>query len=279
MAPNRKKKKPTSNPARGFATISTVSKSKVLDDEAADDAATSADTEPEHHILVPEKPAHESVAQKELHELSPDQLEARLEESELQLLVEKHGERCKKDVVRQVARLQTERRLLRSQALPLATSQWLPEELLQLIVDHVEQEKTQGSLPSSTNPLNDASRKSFSTDELSIKLWALRHALIDLGFLRSRVEDAIHHFVRNRRSIERAVFGNFKEGLWGIEDCLDWLAASCAPDELPDYENHRTEAIEKLQRQLASAPSAFDFSKFLCLARGSVQYRPISSLD
>ncbi|MCJ1477870.1 hypothetical protein MMC13_006543 [Lambiella insularis] len=284
MAPNRKKKKPSSNPARGFATTSTISKSKIVDNEIADEIAETVDADPEPKTVAPENPAREGTGQKELHELSPDQLEARLEESELQLLVEKHGEKVKKDAARQVLRLQTERRLIRSQAFQLATSRWLPEELLQLIFNHLEQEKKLEALPPPLDPSNNANTysKAMTADELSIRLWALRQALIDLGFMQPRVEDALDHLVQIGRSIDRANSSAGKEGLWGVEDCLDWLAMSCTLDELPDYETHRTEAVEKLLRESVSSFPTFDFDTrdpSLLLSDIEIPAESVSALD
>ncbi|MCJ1389821.1 hypothetical protein MMC18_002678 [Xylographa bjoerkii] len=262
MAPNRKKKKPPSNPARGFATTSVASKTKsIIDSDTEDNTTSATDDSP---IIENEKSKNAQlgqIPQKELHELKPDQLEAQLEDSELQLLVEKHGERSKKNALRQVTRLQTERRLLRSQALPLNTSRWLPEELLQLIASHVEKE-TDGVL-SSMDSRSGANRKATSTDDLSLQLWSLRRALIDLGFLQNRIDETIHRLIRDRRMMERANASTNKEGLWGIDECLNLLATTCTADEMPDYDTYRTEALEKQLRKATQLldPASFDTPK------------------
>ncbi|MCJ1434770.1 hypothetical protein MMC27_004140 [Xylographa pallens] len=259
MAPTRKKKKPPSNPARGFATTSVVSKTKTVVDSDADvDAPSAADNSIENGVVNPENAHHDTTMQKELHELTPDQLEAQLEDSELQLLVEKHGERSKKNAVRQVTRLQTERRLLRSQALPLNTSRWLPEELLQLIAGHIENQ-TDGAF-SPTADSSGAHRKAASTDDLSLQIWSLRRILIDLGFLPYRVEEIIHHLIRDTRMMERANASTNKEGLWGIDECLNLLATACTADEMPNYDTYRTEVLEKQLRKATQLlePGTFD---------------------
>lgn len=260
MAPNRKKKKLAGNPARGFATTSIVSKSKLDDAPAVDDIA-----EPESKIVaqapsVATKPTTNGQrAEKELHELTPDELERRLEESELQLLVEKHAEKASKESSRQVSRLQTERRLLRMQALPLYTSRWLPEELLQLIYDYTARETARSLLPSE---FASAQKKNgTSTDDLSIRLWTLKRTLVDLGFLQYRVDEAIAHLIRAEQTMERANIMAGKDGIWGLEDCMDWLALTCTREELPDYDTYRTEAIEKSLRESARTPVAFDLGK------------------
>ena len=252
MAPNRKKKKPASNPARGFATTSTVSKSKVLDDTLSVD-------EPEETIATSliearlQKPIEYQEREKELRELSPDELDRQLVESELQLLVEKHGEKCKKEASRYAARLRTERRLVRSQATPLNTGRWLPEGLLQLIYESVEA----ASFGSADD--NSQQRNGVSLDDLSIRLWTLRRTLIELGFMQNRVDEALN-FVIQKQSLDRTNMISSREGLWGIDECLDWLALSGAAEEMPDYETHKTSAKESILQQSANSPAMSDFS-------------------
>ena len=249
MAPTRKKKKPPSNPARGFATTSIVSKTKLVVDSDVDSSVPSAaNSNLENEAVKPENARRDHISQKELHELTPDQLEAQLEDSELQLLVETHGERCKKNAVRQVTRLRTERRLLRSQALPLNTSRWLPEELLQLIASYVEHQIGEG-LSLTASPARSAQGKAVSTDDLSLQIWSLKRTLIDLGFLPYRVQEVIHHLIRDKRLMERANARTYKEGPWGVDECLNLLAMACIADEMPNYDTHRTEALEKQLRE------------------------------
>ncbi|MCJ1397878.1 hypothetical protein MMC11_001074 [Xylographa trunciseda] len=259
MAPNRKKKKPSSNPARGFATTSIVSKTKTIIDSDVDDSLPSATDDGIDHEAERHKNAQpDQTLQKELHELTPGQLEAQLEDSELQLLIEKHGERSKKNALRQVTRFQTERRILRSQAMPLTTSRWLPEELVQLIASHVENH-ADGEFPS-VDAVSATNPKATSTDDLSLQLWSLRRALIDLGFLQDRVEETLHRLIRDRRIMERANASNNKERLWGIDECLNLLATACTADEIPDYDTYRTEALEKQWRMATQLldPATFD---------------------
>lgn len=260
MAPNRKKKKLAGNPARGFATTSIVSKSKVEDTVASDDV-----TEPETEIIAQTPTVTAKVAtngqriEKELHELTPDELELRLEESELQLLVEKYAEKSNKDSSRQASRLQTERRLLRMQALPLHTSRWLPEELLQQNYDYTTRDTAGSSFPPEL--ANARKRIGTSTDDLSIRLWTLKRTLLHLGFLQIRADEAIAHLIHAEQTMDGANMTAGKDGIWGLEECMDWLALTCTRDELPDYDTHRTEAIEKSIRDSARPPVANDLSK------------------
>ena len=92
MAPNKKKKKPASNPARGFATTSIVSKNKIEDNVAVEEPITAETASSGPVQLTSPALKYGLDPEMQLHELSPDQLEKQLEESELQLLVEKHEE-------------------------------------------------------------------------------------------------------------------------------------------------------------------------------------------
>ena len=261
MAPNRRKKKPAGNPARGFATTSVVSKSKAADTPYIDDT-----TEPETEDLAPASSVASKAAtgdqpvEKELHELTPEQLELQLEESELQLLVEKHADKSKKETSRQVSRLQTERRLLRMQALPLYTSRWLPEELLQLIYDYTARGSATSLLPVESTIAQK--RNGMTVDDLSIRLWTLKRTLVDLGFLQTRVDEAMAHLLQSKPSVDLA---SSRESIWGLEESLDWLALTCTKEEMPDYDTHQTEAIKKSIRESIQA-SIFDLSKLHCLS-------------
>ena len=126
MAPNKKKKKPASNPARGFATTSTASKTKEQDvDEVEQEDGWGASGQSaklvseEGSVLTNGGPTIKP--EKALQDLSPEELELQLENSSLQILVDTYRKKTEKDAFRQASRLQTERRVLRSQAEHLST--------------------------------------------------------------------------------------------------------------------------------------------------------------
>ena len=79
MAPDRKKKKPASNPARGFATTSTASKSKIeeVSAESAEIAnqAQKQPTESEGQTRQGYAPSDQVPAEKQISEFSPEELE------------------------------------------------------------------------------------------------------------------------------------------------------------------------------------------------------------
>ena len=233
MAPNKKKKKPMANAARGFATTSVTSKSKIQELEIEETAkATKPAIENEFPVpiskSVPTAPSQN--ADTDFTNLTPEELEAKLEESELQLLVEKYADKTKKDALRQTARLQTERRLLRSQAERLSLVNWLPDELIDLILNHPT--TSQQDFPT----FQEMSRPELSVEELGNKLWGLSKTLEGLGLSQECVQTTLQHVVRQEVSGLRAASEDNKEALWGLEDALDWLAGSASHEDLPDFE-------------------------------------------
>lgn len=241
MAPNKKKKKPASNPARGFATTSTASKPKhdvakeldggvPLDSPDAHDFATTAEDNIRKEVSSSKEP------EKALCELTPEELESQLEQSSLQLLVESHGEKTKKEVSRQVSRLQTERRLLRSQAEYLGIRQWLPPEIMQIITDLLQAEEVaSGHLQAifdGNKPATD-----LSEDEILIKLWTLKRLLPLLGFPEQKTDLALRYLLKAMNKSGSQSLSRGKESMWGLDECLAWLALVSEPADLPRFDS------------------------------------------
>jgi ATP-dependent RNA helicase DHX29 len=116
MAGGKKKKKPASNPARAVATTSIASKTKELPEPEVElaplnEANNTKETQRTEQIA----PATSTVVPNE-KTLTAEEFEKQLEESELQVLVEKHAQKSKRDAARQKSRLETDRRVLRGQA-------------------------------------------------------------------------------------------------------------------------------------------------------------------
>jgi ATP-dependent RNA helicase DHX29 len=230
MAGGKKKKKPASNPARGFATTSIASKPKV----------EAFDIEPEPNATELPKSVEDQQDLKETNSgtkepksteqnLTPEEFERQLENSELQVLVEKHAQKSKRDALRQQARLETERRVLRGQAENLNTRKWLPPDLMEEILDLVRAEGRFIGQPTD----NAFALEQASEEELTIRLWTLQQALIGAGFLGDKVALALQHVVDISDKLET---GN-KDTIWGMEESLNWLARECSREELPDYDN------------------------------------------
>ena len=237
MAPNKKKKKPVSNPARGFATTSTASKQK--DDIAKEPESgvqpdvsdtTALSVVDEHGIPIQKSPNEQH--EKALHQLTPEELESQLEDSGLQILVESHGVKTKKDASRQVSRLQTEKRLLRSQADHLGIRQWLPPEIMQIIMNLLQtQENSNGHLKASLYSNN--ANTDVCEDNLLIKLWALKRVLPMLEFPEQKTDMALHHLLTTMRKSGPQNLASSKEPVWGLDECLAWLALNSEPVDLP----------------------------------------------
>ena len=236
MAGNKKKKKPAANPARGFATTSVASKPRP---EAAE-----SDLKPSKTTEVPRIEKSEGSqatdggggkrgSQDEAREqpLSAEEFERQLEESELQLLVEKLTQKCKRDAVRQRNRLETDRRLLRGQAEPVNSIKWLPPELMEHILDLVKAE-SRFSVSSLSTESQQGSGKMPAEEDMVARLWTLQQVLLSADFPEHRVQGAIKHILGIASSI--AISG--KDLIWGLDESLDWLARECDKEELSPYE-------------------------------------------
>lgn len=240
MAPNKKKKKPASNPARGFATTSTASKPKLDEAKELEGSVPLMVSDP--HILL--TPAEDNTRtedsssrepEKALDELTPEELESQLEESSLQILVESHGEKTKKHVSRQVSRIQIEKRLLRSQAEHLSIRQWLPPEIMQVITDLLQAQEDSTLYSQATSDTNKSAAE-LSEDDLLIKLWALKRLLPQLGFSEQRTKLGLRHLLNTiKKSGPQSLFIG-KESIWGLDECLAWLALDSEPADLPRFD-------------------------------------------
>lgn len=236
MAPNKKKKKtPASNPLRGFATTSTPAKrkleEKVDDDVVSERALINSNVAPDNKSVGSN---NANVDSEDLSQLSPEELENHLEESAFQILIEKHGEKSKKDASRQANKLRTEQRVLRVQSEHLDISSWLPQELVQSIFDLLRAQKGNRSFDVD---LDIRQARKISEQDLIIKLWTLRQVLTQLGFSDGRVRLAVlsqlqtGHLTRSLGPSSAS-----KDGLWGLEESLDFLAQVCEPEEMPSYD-------------------------------------------
>ncbi|KAJ9659690.1 hypothetical protein H2201_007282 [Coniosporium apollinis] len=237
MAPNnKKKKKPAANPARGFATTSVASKPKPNKKEDAADVSETGSTP-----TAPTSVASEDLAgrvpgssekPKELHELSPEELEQQLEQNELQVMVDKHGAKTRKESSRQVQRAQTDRRVLRGQAQHLSTKDWLPEELMLQILDLV-----QGELNDSSQFQTEqgSAMKSLPEEDLVVKLWTLHQALSGLGFSEDRIKQVLNRLCTYPP--------NEDPQIWGFQESLQWLAVNCEMQELEDYDAQKPKSL------------------------------------
>ncbi|OAL36050.1 hypothetical protein AYO20_04712 [Fonsecaea nubica] len=234
MAP-KKKKKPTANPARGFATTSVPSKSKTVDqpDEALGDASaagTSTDTgtkitAPGKDKVVTSKDGEHAEQGLKIQDMTADEFEAHLEDSELESLLAKYATRCVADARRQVARLETERRQLRPQSQKLSTYTWLLEETIENLIDMDARDTSCG--PSTSRSVETA----VDEEKLLLDLWTLERVLVSLKF--PRVSEALAHIT------ELALLRQLKsatDSLPGLPEALQWYACKMPEGELINYE-------------------------------------------
>ncbi|KAF4540916.1 Helicase [Lasiodiplodia theobromae] len=230
MAP-KKKKKPAANPARAVATTSIASKPKVdkkLDSaDASETGSAATPATPATPGDAAPSPAGAAPAPRELHQLSPEELEQQLERNELQLLVEKHAQKVRKESSRHITRVQTDRRVLRTQAQYLPTREWLPGDLTTQILDLIKDEINEDF----SSPEHKYSIRSLSEEDVILRLWTLSQTLADMGFSKDRVRQMLVLICRNPPPLDA------NTPIWGLQESLEWFAVNCPPDELPPYES------------------------------------------
>ena len=241
MAGNKKKKKSLSNPARGYATTSTKPKPETpLEDNGGEEPQHVSETTNNSGTSHQGGPSllhdhREDHVERSLHELSPEEMENQLEESRLQILVDKYGEKVRKDVVRQCSRLQTERRILRTQAQPLSARMWLPKEIMQLITIQINEQNRAERLSLhlfNTIPVDG----NISEDDLLIKVWTLRQILLHLGFSSKVMKLALHYLLTRNNCLGQSASSAGKGLVWGLDECLTWLAFAAQPEDLPCFD-------------------------------------------
>lgn len=228
MAP-KKKKKPAAN-ARAVATTSIASKPKVDKKLESSDVSGTATPNTAPSSVTPAdgtaSPAGVTSAPKELHEMTPEELEQQLERNELQMLVDKYAQKVRRESSRNVSRMQTDRRLVRSQAQYLATREWLPQELMQQVLDLAKEEINEEY----SSPEHKFSIRSLSEEDAMVRLWTLAQTLTDMGFSKERVRSMLVLICQNPPPLESS------SQIWGLQECVDWLTANCSLEELPTWE-------------------------------------------
>jgi ATP-dependent RNA helicase DHX29 len=234
MAGKKKTKKPAANPARGFATTSVASSKPRADvPEIADETLPGTvknENAPQSRDAPPSVSTTTTAGQvAQTKTLSPEEFERQLEESELQLLVEKYAQKVRRDAQRQKTRLETDRRLLRGQAESLNAKKWLPQELMDHVLDLIQAE---GRFAASSVSSDGGNSRLPAEEDLTIKLWTLQQTLAGSDCPQERIQPALQYVL----DIAPNISVNAKsESIWGLEEVMDWLARECARDELPDY--------------------------------------------
>ncbi|KAH7148958.1 P-loop containing nucleoside triphosphate hydrolase protein [Dactylonectria macrodidyma] len=246
MAGAKKKKKSAANPARGFATTSIASKPRpeVVEPESNPSPTTAKGqgAPPSSQSAPPSTAApgdaNAKPASKD-EELTPEEFERQLEESELQLLVEKHAQKTKRDAQRQRSRLETDRRLLRSQADSVNSYKWLPQELMDHVLNLIQAE-TRFAASSLASSDTAGAGKMPPEEEMITRLWTLQQTLSAAEFPKERVDAVIHYIL----DISPNISSTARDSIWGLEEALDWLARESPLEELPAYES-KPKAVSK----------------------------------
>ena len=246
MAPKKKTKKPAANPARGFATTSTASKSKAVkqDEPSPADPPLAEKAANDQTIQLPVSDQAASIGRRDVSELTPDELEAQLEEDDLQNMLDSSREKSQRDVRRLVSRLKTERRLIRNSSERLELQKWLPEDMRESAMKLVAKSLLRKEVVTSRDQADRLLQ--ISEDEIAIKVWTLKRALHELGFMADRSHLAIIELLENPDLFISAQTKSTKEGIWGLEECTEWLAFQCEPEELPGYDSHVTPKGQRL---------------------------------
>lgn len=212
-----KKKKPAGNPARGFATTSIPSKPKP--EKIVSDATTNGDASPstKEHVTAatpaPEAVPKPEAAEKEVIQ-TPEEFEAQLERDELQLLVEKHAPKVRREAHRNVVKFQTDRRVLRGQSHSMTAHDWIPSEILDRIIALAQAESNDSNRRQGPQPL----LKVLTEEDAMSKLWILDLTLREFGFTDDHIQPVLKWLCANAAAVDTS------SGIWGLQEALEWLA-------------------------------------------------------
>ncbi|TLD18362.1 putative helicase [Venturia nashicola] len=228
-----KKKKTAVNSARGYATSSTPSKPKpeVQKKPAADTPLVKDEKAPP--VLTEDDAADLSAADAKIpYQQTPEELEEQLERDDLQMIVEKNAQKVRRDAHRLDTKVRTDCRVLRGQAQRITFNPWLPEELMQQVLELVQKETSESGSVAKQTSLS----RSMSEDDTVMKCWTLFEALQDLGFPDDRIKLVIAKLLKNPPGVESASY------LWGFRESLDMFAVELEEAQLPTYDGRKERA-------------------------------------
>lgn len=235
----KKKKKPSANPARGFATVSQPSKAKEIaqhDDETpSQNKQPSADglANGDNSVEQP-KLGNNNDEVKPIEKMTPEELEAHLENAELRNLAEQNASRIKSEAVRQASRLKNERRQLRQQA-----DQASVYGLDDVMVDKILQNSTQTEFkPLTTSRTSNLAQ--IEESELLQKLWLLQEILHNLKV--HMLDEVLTHvlYICHHLGVESG-----PNSVWGLEEALAWIAGFGDADNNIPYDSDQTNGADE----------------------------------
>ncbi|KAL6704151.1 hypothetical protein ACN47E_008711 [Coniothyrium glycines] len=231
-----KKKKPAGNPARGFATTSIASKpkpEKSFPDPKSEAAVAATQALSKESATLPAssggplEPTPQLANPAPRVEQTPEELEAQLERDELQLLVEKHSPKVRREVARNASRFHTDRRVLRGQSFSMPVQEWLPREIIDAIIALAKSESNDSNRRQGHQPL----LKTMTEEDALTRLWTLDLTLRDLGFTNNHIQPVLRWLCANASSVDASI------GVWGLQESLEWLALDQCEEHPFSYED------------------------------------------
>ena len=240
MAPNRRKKKPATNPARGFATVSVPARPKFIEGEneqpestaetqrkVVSDVEITTNTSTIRAALEVSN-STSTVTTSTISEMSAEQFEEHLIDSELQVIVERYAAKCKSSATHQVSKVLKERRQLRSQADRVFLNGW-PEDT----VTNILKIWPQLELGCNEEANNLRSTKVMPAEEILLNMWILKRILCSLSY--PEPDKALAHILklehRGRVSVDTGL-------TWGLGEAFDWYALN--QEDMPSYDDTST---------------------------------------
>ena len=245
-----KKKKPAANPARGYATTSIASKSKIKEPEQAE-AAVSENSKTTPKAVDPSLPTQtttDSDASSKKVELTPEELEAQLLRDELQLLVEKHASKVRREARRHVLKFQTDQRVLRSQSQHMSVYDWVPNEVLDIIISLAQAESNDSNRRQGQKQL----LKVMTEEEAVSRLWTLSLTFHDLGFSHDQIQPVLRWLCANAAIIDSTA------SIWGFQEGFEWLALNQSDEHTFSYEKINS-SVPVLDSPVVSRPGKCNF--------------------
>ncbi|KAG0126671.1 hypothetical protein HOY82DRAFT_542403 [Tuber indicum] len=229
----KKKNKVASNPARGFATTSVPSKTKTPA------PVPEGPSEKEIDTVVASEPSEKGSGK--TGEIPGIPNEEEVEEHRLRALVDKLGQRARKETQRIVTRVEVEKRTIRSICYPLKVNKLLEFDF----VRYNNQPRTTDGVKELGvgDQILALAKEEFiqmgRTNEteckrgeaLLLNAWILQRAFVSMGFPKGRVEEGLQALAdHGSTALDK------EKGLDGaLEEMFDWLALNCEEEELPGF--------------------------------------------
>ena len=165
------------------------------------------------------------TATSDITRMTPEELEVHLENAELDRLLNKYATKCIAEANRQLTRLETERRQMRSQSVKLSTYGWLSDETTDRLFDMI------GNPHLKLKGRPSAPRDSIDDEKILADLWTLKRVLQALDF--PAVLEAISHVTQ--LTVRGSLAAN-TDLIPGLLEAFEWYASQNQSDWLPGYE-------------------------------------------